>query len=122
MIKVEELKNTDEKSTTYLISAFADTKAEVQSASFSDYKGLPSDATAIEMGSDTRIFVKKVLEYANMIKKEKLYDDSLFSQLNEFNEKIINIFLNDINKNSKTLKENCIKYREILRKITEELL
>ena len=75
---------------------------------------------SIEMGSDTRIFVKKVLEYANVIKKEKLYDDSLFSQLNELNEKIINIFLNDINKDSKTLKENCIKYREILRKITEE--
>lgn len=52
MIKVEELRNTDEKSTTYLISAFADTKAEVQSAALSDYKGLPSDAIAIEMGSD----------------------------------------------------------------------
>ena len=52
MIKVEELKNTDAKPTSYLISAFADTKAEVQSASFSDYVGLPTDATEIEMGSD----------------------------------------------------------------------
>lgn len=52
MIKVEELKNTDDKPTTYLISAFADTKTEVQSATFADYKGLPSDVTEIEMGSD----------------------------------------------------------------------
>ena len=52
MIRVTELKNTDDKPTSYLISAFADTKAEVSSASFSDYIGLPANATEIEMGSD----------------------------------------------------------------------
>ena len=75
---------------------------------------------SIEIGSDTRIFVKKVLEYANKKKKEKLYDDELFSQLNEINEKIINIFLNFLNEDYNSLKELCIKYRTILRKITEE--
>lgn len=52
MIRVEKWENTDVNPTTYKISAFADTKAEVSSASLSDYIGLPSDATAIEMGSD----------------------------------------------------------------------
>jgi len=77
---------------------------------------------SIEIGSDTRIFVKKVLEYANKKKKNKLYDDELFTQLNELNENIINIILNDFNKDKDyiLLKENCIKYRSILRKISEE--
>ena len=52
---------------------------------------------SIEIGSDTRIFVKKVLEYANNKKKDKLFDDDLFSQLNALNEKIINLFLNNSN-------------------------
>ena len=75
---------------------------------------------SIEIGSDTRIFVKKVLEYANNKKKDKLYDDDLFSQLNEINEKIINFFLNDSNLNNSLNKELCIEYRTILRKISEE--
>ena len=52
MIKVEEFKGTDTDPKTYKISAFADTKSEVQSASLSDYIGLPSDATGLEIGSD----------------------------------------------------------------------
>ena len=52
MIIVTEWKNSDEHPTTYKISAFADTKSEVQTASLSDYKGLPSDVTSIEMESD----------------------------------------------------------------------
>lgn len=52
MIRVEEFKATDIDPKTYKISAFSDTKAEVQSASLSDYVGLPADATGIEMGSD----------------------------------------------------------------------
>ena len=77
---------------------------------------------SIEIGSDTRIFVKKVLEYANKKKKNKLYDDELFTQLNELNENIINIILKEFNKDKDyiLLKENCIKYRSILRKLSEE--
>ena len=52
MIRVDEFKQTDTNPKTYKISAFADTKAEVQSASYSDYVGLPSDVEGIEMGSD----------------------------------------------------------------------
>lgn len=48
MIKVTDLKNTDEKSNSYLISAFADTKSEVASG---DFIGLPEGAE-IEIGSD----------------------------------------------------------------------
>ena len=48
MIKVTDLKNTDDKLNSYLISAFADTKAEVATGTFI---GLPEDAE-IEIGSD----------------------------------------------------------------------
>ena len=75
---------------------------------------------SIEIGSDTRIFVKKVLEYANNKKKDKLFDDDLFSQLNALNEKIINLFLNNSNIDNSLIKDLCIKYRIILRKISEE--
>ena len=75
---------------------------------------------SIEIGSDTRIFVKKVLEYANNKKKDKLFDDDLFSQLNALNEKIINLFLNNSNIDNSLIKELCIKYRIILRKISGE--
>ena len=75
---------------------------------------------SIEIGSDTRIFVKKVLEYANNKKKDKLFDDDLFNQLNALNEKIINLFLNNSNIDNSLIKELCIKYRIILRKISEE--
>ena len=75
---------------------------------------------SIEIGSDTRIFVKKVLEYANNKKKDKLFDDDLFSQLNALNEKIINVFLNNSNIDNSLIKELCIKYRIILRKISGE--
>jgi phosphomevalonate kinase len=71
------------------------------------------------MGSDTRIFVKKVLEYANIKKINKLYDDELFSNLNDINEQIINIFINNLN-NKILLKELCKKYRNILRLISKE--
>ena len=74
---------------------------------------------SIEMGSDTRIFVKKVLEYAKNKKKNNLYDDELFSKLNDINEQIINIVFNNIN-NCELLKELCKKYRGILRLISTE--
>ena len=74
---------------------------------------------SIEMGSDTRIFVKKVLEYANNKKKDQLYDDELFTELNNINEQIINLFIKDIN-NNELLKELCKKYRSVLRRISKE--
>ena len=74
---------------------------------------------SIEMGSDTRIFVKKVLDYAKSKKNNKLYDDELFSRLNDINEQIINLFINNINDN-KLLKDLCKKYRNILRLISKE--
>lgn len=52
MIRVEEYKNTDGDTKSYKISASADTKAEVDNASISDYIGLPSDAERIELMSD----------------------------------------------------------------------
>jgi hypothetical protein len=48
MIKVTDIKNTDSKSNSFLISAFADTKGEVATGEF---VGLPEGAE-IEMGSD----------------------------------------------------------------------
>ena len=49
MIKVQEIKNTDSDSNSYLISAFADTKAEVATAT--DISGLPK-GMKISIGSD----------------------------------------------------------------------
>ena len=74
---------------------------------------------SIEMGSDTRIFVKKVLDYAKSKKNKNLYDDELFSSLNKINEQIINLFINNINDNE-LLKDLCKKYRNILRLISKE--
>lgn len=51
MIKVQEFKNTDGDLHSYYISAFSDTKEEVNIATMSDYIGLPSDAERIELGS-----------------------------------------------------------------------
>ena len=48
MIRVTELKNSDTNENSFLISAFADTKAEVATGKFI---GLPENAE-IEMGSD----------------------------------------------------------------------
>lgn len=76
---------------------------------------------SIEIGTDTRIYVKKVLEYANSKKKEKLYDDELFSNLNEINEKIINNFMDESKEdNYLLLKQLCIRYRTILREISQQ--
>ena len=74
---------------------------------------------SIEIGSDTRIFVKKVLEYAKNKKRINLFDDELFSKLNDINEQIINLFINNIN-NNELLKDLCKQYRNILRLISEE--
>jgi len=74
---------------------------------------------SIEMGTDTRIFVKKVLDYAKNKKKNILYDDELFTKLNDINEQIINLFFNNIN-NFELLKELCKNYRDILRQISYE--
>jgi len=52
MIKVEEYKNTDGDLHTYKISASADTRSEVESASLEDYIGLPADARRLELMSD----------------------------------------------------------------------
>ena len=50
MIKVVECNNTDTDIHTYKITAFSDTKAEVEDTALADYIGLPKGAT-IEMGS-----------------------------------------------------------------------
>lgn len=52
MIKVTKFENTDGDLHTYKISADADTQAEVESASLSDYIGLPEDAERLELMSD----------------------------------------------------------------------
>ena len=75
---------------------------------------------SLEIGSDTRILVPKVLEYANSKKKEKLFDDELFSELNKINEKMIEIFLNGLNRDESSFKSCCERYRTILEKISEE--
>ena len=75
---------------------------------------------SLEIGSDTRILVPKVLEYANSKKKEKIFDDKLFSELNATNEKMISIFLSGLNKDETSFKSYSEKYRTILEKISEE--
>lgn len=76
---------------------------------------------SIESGSDTRIFVKKVTEYAKLKMKNEIFDDSLFSKLNEINKSIISIF-DDITNvlNLLNLKQLCIEYRKVIREISNE--
>ena len=54
-----------------------------------------------------------------ILKKDNLYDDELFTSLNDINEKIINWFLKS-KKDNELLKDLCKKYRNILRKISQE--
>ena len=81
-------------------------------------KNLIISLISIETGSDTRIFVKNVLEYAKKNMQNELFDDELFSNLNLICEEIILIFQNK--KNLNLLKENCIKYRKIIQEISKK--
>ena len=81
-------------------------------------KNLNISLISIESGSDTRIFVKNVLDYAKKNMTNELFDDKLFSNLNTICEDIISIFQNK--KDFNLLKENCIKYRKILQEISKE--
>ncbi len=47
---------------------------------------------SIEKGTNTRNFVKKILDFANEIKKKEIFDDVDFQNLNIQNEKLINLF------------------------------
>jgi phosphomevalonate kinase len=46
---------------------------------------------SIESGSDTRIFVSKVLQWAEANKNKELFDTKIFQEINDINEKIIKI-------------------------------
>ena len=72
---------------------------------------------SIENGSNTRKFVKKILEYANLNKKNELFDDNLFSNLDKINNEIIKCFEEN---NFINLKLLCLEYRKILQKISFE--
>ena len=72
---------------------------------------------SIENGSNTRKFVKKILEYANLNKKKDLFDDNLFSNLDKINNEIIKCFEEN---NFINLKLLCLEYRKILQKISLE--
>jgi len=50
---------------------------------------------SIDIGTDTRSFVKKIMEYANKNKKIDIFDDDLFQALNKENEKLIEYILNE---------------------------
>lgn len=76
---------------------------------------------SIESGSDTRIFVKKVTEYAKLKMKKELFDDPLFSKLTEINKCIISIFDSSTNElNIQNLKQLCIQYRKVIKEISHE--
>lgn len=74
---------------------------------------------SIECGSDTRIFVKKVTEYAKANMTTHLFDDKLFSQLNAINQSLISLFLsNDSSLLLPKIKEHCLSYRKLLQQIS----
>ncbi len=50
---------------------------------------------SIEIGTDTRSFVKKIMEYANKSKKNEIFDDHIFQELNKENEELIKYILNE---------------------------
>lgn len=75
---------------------------------------------SIECGSDTRIFVKKVTEYAKANMTTYLFDDKLFYQLNTINQSLISLFLsNDFSSLLlPKIKEHCLSYRNLLQQIS----
>lgn len=75
---------------------------------------------SIECGSDTRIFVKKVTEYAKENMTTYLFDDPLFSQLNSINQSLISLFLSNESPSVllPKIKQHCISYRKLLRQIS----
>lgn len=46
----------------------------------------------INSGTDTRNFVKKIMEFGNKNKKNEIFDDDFFQKVNFENEKIIKFF------------------------------
>ena len=57
---------------------------------------------SIEIGTDTRNFVKKVMEYANKNKTKEIFDNEIFQEINLENENLIKYFLeksNELNLN-----------------------
>lgn len=50
---------------------------------------------SIEIGTDTRSFVKKIMEYANKIKTNDIFDDKVFQELNKENEELIKYIMNE---------------------------
>lgn len=87
---------------------------------------------SIEYGSDTRIMVKNVLEWAESNKTNELFDDKLFKALDGINQRIIQLIANDIlalsncdqrvllKEKSSVLKQLCIEYRTQLKEISKE--
>jgi hypothetical protein len=77
---------------------------------------------SLECGTDTRVFVSKVMTYANSVKKEDVFDDELFQKINLLNTKIINLFLNnEDNILSNIFTEKLTKYCKKLRKNIKQL-
>ena len=74
---------------------------------------------SIECGSDTKILVKQVTEYAKANMKEDIFDDDLFSQLTSINNELITTFttLSALTAHSK-LKSLCKQYRSVIQRIT----
>lgn len=50
---------------------------------------------SIEIGTDTRSFVKKIMEYANNKKKNEIFDDEIFQEINNENEELIRYILDE---------------------------
>jgi phosphomevalonate kinase len=83
---------------------------------------------SIEAGSNTRIFVKKVTEWAEENKKQEIFDSDIFVNIGETNDNIINS-LKMMSKSNYTLylnlyKENLKlqnqKLRELIQKLSVE--
>lgn len=74
---------------------------------------------SIECGSDTKILVKKVTEYAKANMTTDIFDDPLFSQLTLINNELITTFttLSPLISHN-NLKSLCKQYRNIIQQIT----
>ena len=46
---------------------------------------------SVEIGSDTRIFVSKVVDWAKKNMKSELFDNDIFKSINDIGKNIINV-------------------------------
>ena len=114
----EEVKNEFLSYISYLKSEYIPSLTFLEN--YPNISNLLVSLISVECGSDTRVFVKNVTEYAKKKMTKEIFDDELFSELNKVNNDLIAEFLTKEKAlNLPKLKELSQEYRLVVQKISE---